>query len=179
VTAATGAQVLVVEADLHRPALQRFLVPNESEPLRPGWSNYFLGGTPLNEIIHPTTLPAVEFVPPGPPVPSLSGLLESERGRSVIEDLSGSADMVLFDCPPLGLGADATAVASRVDGVIVAVDLKTATEERVRHGLRQLEAVRARLLGFVLNRDRSLEFTSYGYRDESQAALRSKTLTRS
>lgn len=168
VTAATGTNVLAVEADLRRPGLQRFFVPHETEPLRPGLSNYFLGGAPLDAVIHPTTVPTVEFVPSGPAVPSLSGLLESQRGRTAIEDLATAADMVIFDCPPLGLGADAATVAGRVDGVILVVDLETATEQSVRQALRQLEGVRAQVLGFVLNRDKTMEPVIYGYLEDSQ-----------
>lgn len=179
VTAATGTNVLVVEADMRRPGLQRFFVPNEVEPLRPGLSNYFLGGAPLDAIIHPTTVPTVEFVPSGPAVPSLSGLLESQRGRTAIDDLGSAADMVVFDTPPLGLSADAATVAGRVDGVILVVDLETATVESVRHAIRQLEAVRARVLGFVLNRDRSVEPVIYGYLEDSAPPAGTRALARS
>jgi capsular exopolysaccharide synthesis family protein len=169
VTAATGTNVLVVEADLRRPALQHFFVPGQREPLRPGLSNYFLGGASLQEIIHSTTIPTVEFVPSGPTVPSLSGLLESSRGRTVIEDLAACADVTILDCPPLGLGADASTVAGRVDGVVLVINLETATERSVRNALRQLEAVRARVVGFVLNRDKSLEPVYYGYLEDQLA----------
>ena len=170
VTASTGTNVLAVEADLRRPGLQPYFSPDDGEPLRPGLSNYFLGGAPLEDIIHPTTVPTVEFVPAGPSVPSLSGLLESQRGRTAIEDLASCADMVLFDTPPLGLGADAATVSGRVDGVVLVVDMETATEQRVRNALRQLEAVRANVLGFVLNRDRSVEPVVYGYLEEDGAS---------
>lgn len=178
VTAATGTNVLVVESDLRRPALQRFFVPNESDPIRPGLSNYFLGGADIEDIIHPTTVPTVEFVPAGPSVPSLSGLLESERGRRAIEDLAETADMTIFDCPPLGFGADAATVASRVDGVILVVDLDGATLQTVRQALRQLESVRARVLGLVLNRDKSMEPQVYGYLGDSKPAGSTKALSR-
>ncbi|MGI8512985.1 MAG: polysaccharide biosynthesis tyrosine autokinase [Solirubrobacteraceae bacterium] len=170
VTAATGTNVLCVEADLRRPALQRFFVADETEPLRPGLSNYFLGGAALDDVIHPTSIPTVELVPAGPTVPSLSGLLESQRGRTAIEDLAACGDLVIFDTPPLGLGADAATVAGRVDGVILVVDMEEATEKGVRQSLRQLEAVRARVLGFVLNRDKTVEPAIYGYLEESTAA---------
>ncbi len=168
VTAATGSHLMVVEADLRRPALQPFFVPDDPEPLRPGLSNYFLGGTSLEAIVHPTSVPTVDLVPSGPSVPSLAGLLESQRGRTVIEDLAEMADMVLFDCPPLGFGADAATLAGRVDGVILVVDLESATEQTVRSALRQLEAVRANVVGFVLNRDRTMEPLVYGYLEDSQ-----------
>lgn len=177
VTAATGTNVLVIEADLRRPGLQRFFAPNADEPLRPGLSNYFLGGAQIDSIIHPTTVPTVEFVPAGPSVPSLSGLLESERGRTAIDDLASAADIAIFDCPPLGLGADAATVAGRVDGVILVVDLESATEASVHQAVRQLEAVRARVLGFVLNRDKSMEPVIYGYLEDSDPPAGSRVLS--
>jgi succinoglycan biosynthesis transport protein ExoP len=169
-TSATGVKVVVVEADVHRPELQELFASTDDGPLRPGLSNYFLGGASLDEIIHPTTLPTIKLVPSGPAVPSLSGLLESRRGFPAIEHLAGSGDLVLFDCPPLNLGADPATVAARVDGVILVVDLESATEKGVRNALRRLEAVRATVLGFVLNRDRTVEgLDYYGYQlDESK-----------
>ena len=178
VTAATGTNVLAVEADLRRPGLQPFFAPDHGEPLRPGLSNYFLGGAPLEEIIHPTTVPTVEFVPAGPTVPSLSGLLESQRGRTAIDDLASCADMVIFDCPPLGLGADAATVSGRVDGVILVVNMDGATDKSVRTSLRQLEAVRANVLGIVLNRDTTVEPVAYGYLEAQTSKKDSKALSR-
>jgi receptor protein-tyrosine kinase len=176
-TSATGVNVVVVEADVHRPELQELFAPTDDGPLRPGLSNYFLGGASLDEIIHPTTLPTIKLVPSGPAVPSLSGLLESRRGFPAIEHLAASGDLVLFDCPPLTLGADPATVAARVDGVILVVDLESATEKGVRQALGRLESVRARVLGFVLNRDRTVEgLDYYGYQlDEAKPVSRRKT----
>lgn len=172
VTAAAGTNIVAVEADLRRPALQRFFVPDTAEPLRPGLSNYVLGGAALTEIVHPTSVPTVGFVPSGPTVPSLSGLLESTRGRTVIADLGQTGDRVVFDCPPLGLGADAATIAGRVDGVLLVVNLETATQQSVRQALRQLESVRATVLGLVLNRDKSVEPVVYGYLEEGRQTAR-------
>lgn len=167
VTAATSTNVLAVEADLRRPGLQRLLASSEREPLRPGLSNYLVGGADLEEIIHTASTAPVELVPAGPSVPSLSGLLESQRGHTVVDALASHADVTLFDCPPLGLGADAATVAGRVDGVILVVNMEHATEQRVRNAIRQIEAVRGRLLGLVLNRDRSVETIAYSYLEEA------------
>jgi Mrp family chromosome partitioning ATPase len=80
-----------------------------------------------------------------------------------VSELLGEADLVLIDCPPLSIGADASVIAGWVDGVIVVVDLGGSTDDTVRNALRQLDAVQARTLGLVLNRDRSVEPSSYDY----------------
>jgi Mrp family chromosome partitioning ATPase len=54
-------------------------------------------------------------------------------------------------------------LADWVDGVIVVVDLGGSTDRSVRDALRQLEAVQARVLGLVLNRDPSVEPSAYDY----------------
>jgi capsular exopolysaccharide synthesis family protein len=161
--AEVGLRVIVVEADFRRPALQRELMPDREEPLRPGFSNYLVEAAELEEVIFATGRPNVELVPAGPLPPSPSALLESRRGRSAVQELLNEADIVLIDCPPLTIGADASVVAGWVDGVIAVVDLQSSTYESVREALRQLDAVHATTLGLVLNRDRGAEPSSYDY----------------
>jgi capsular exopolysaccharide synthesis family protein len=158
-----GLRVIVVEADLRRPALQKELLPDREEPLRPGLSNYLVEAAELDQALFPTGRPNVEIMPSGPLPPSPSALLESRRGRTAVRELNQEADIVLIDCPPLSVGADASVIAGWVDGVILVVDLQSSTHESVREALRQLDAVQAKTLGLVLNRDKGAEPSSYDY----------------
>jgi capsular exopolysaccharide synthesis family protein len=158
-----GAKVLAVEGDLRRPALQEAVAPEISEPLRPGLSNYLVQSIDLSDVIYPTRIPGLDLVPPGPLPPSPAPLLESQRAESLVDDLSQEADFVVIDCPPLTIGADASVIAQWVDGVVIVVDLRTSTDRAVRQAVRQLEAVQAPLLGFVVNRDPGASPTKYDY----------------
>lgn len=154
VSATTGQRVLCVEADMKRPDLQAFFRRDDTPgALSPGLSNYLVGDLEPSAVSHPTGVPGVDLVPSGPPVPSLSGLLESERGRTAMQRLAAEADLVVVDCPSLRSGADAATLAGRADGVILVVDLQDATRQSVRDALKRLESVRARVLGFALNND--------------------------
>ncbi|MCW2991627.1 MAG: capsular biosynthesis protein [Solirubrobacterales bacterium] len=170
VSASAGNEVLVVEADLKRPSQQAFFRPDATGRLSPGLTTFIVGGAPLEACVHPTGISSVHLLPAGPQVPSLSGLLESARGREVLDDLAGAADLVLFDCPPLSVGADASTVAGRVDGVVLVIDMEQATRDSVREALRQLQAVRARILGVVANRDPDVDDRVYGYGDDVVAS---------
>jgi capsular exopolysaccharide synthesis family protein len=161
--AEVGLRVIVVEADLRRPALQAELTPNREEPLRPGLSNYLVEAVELDDALFSTGRPNIQIMPAGPLPPSPSALLESRRGRTAVQELVGEADIVLIDCPPLSVGADASVIAGWVDGVILVVDLQSSTQDTVRDALRQLETVKAKTLGLVLNRDKGAEPTSYDY----------------
>jgi tyrosine-protein kinase len=162
--AEVGQHVVVIEADFRRPALQRELMPDREEPLRPGLSNYLAEAAELEEVMFPTGVPGVDVVPAGPLPPSPSALLESRRGRTLVQELTGDeADVVLIDCPPLTIGADASVIAGWVDGVVLLVDLHSSSYDSVREALRQADAVQAPTLGLVLNRDRGAEPSSYDY----------------
>jgi polysaccharide biosynthesis transport protein len=163
-----GLQVVAVDADFRRPMLQTLVMPDHAKPLRPGLSNYLVDGCPLEEVVHDTGRPGIELVPTGPLPASPAAFLESHKVQRVLRELAERADdLVLVDCPPLSAGADASIIAGRVDGVIVVVDLERSDERAVREVLRQMETVRATVLGFVLNRDRGAEL-AYGYEHAGQ-----------
>ena len=71
--------------------------------------------------------------------------------------------LTLFDLPPLTAGADAATVAAFTDGVILVVDLEKATTATIQESVRQLTAVRANILGLVINRDPAVGTVAYGY----------------
>jgi len=162
-SAEVGLRVAILEADLRRPALQQRLLPHIAEPLRPGLSNYLVEETPLEQVIHPTGLPGVSLVPSGPVPPNPAALLETHRAHGLVGELLKTNDLVLVDCPPLNVAADASIVAGAVDGVIVVVDLNTSQEDTVRDAIRRLRAVHAPLVGLLLNRDRGAEVSRYDY----------------
>jgi capsular exopolysaccharide synthesis family protein len=164
-----GSQVIVVEADMKRPSQQSFFRPDATSPLTPGLTTFIVGGASLEDCVHSTGMATVGLIPAGPQVPSLSGLLESARGREVLDDLATAADLVLFDCPPLSVGADAATIAGRVDGVVLVIDMENATTDGVREALRQLQAVRAHVLGIVANRDPQVDEHAYGYGEQAPA----------
>jgi polysaccharide biosynthesis transport protein len=170
VSAEVGLEVLVVEADFRRPGLQRELMPDMGEPLRPGLSNYLVEAVSLDDVIHRTGRPSISIVPSGPLPPSPSALLDARRGTG-ISAFEERADLVLVDLPPLSVGADASVIATwGVGGVIVILDLGSVTMHAVRDALKQLEAVRAPTLGLVLNRDRSIGASSYEYYTKPSSA---------
>lgn len=160
--AEVDSRVVAVDADFRRPTLQKLVMPDHAGQLQPGLSNYLLDDCSLEEMLHETDTAGVEFVPTGPVPASPAALLESSRVQPALQELADRADLVLIDCPPVSAGADATILAGRVDGVVVVVDLERSDERSVRDVLHQLRTVHASVLGFVLNRDRAVEF-AYDY----------------
>ena len=162
----TGQKVLIVEADPYRPQLMRLLDEQGETTLDRaalGLSDYLSGEAPITRVIHPTAFANLKAVPAGPLPPSMSGLLESARGRTLVEKLINQADLVLLDCPPIGLSADAAVLASRAEAVIFVLDLKMSNANVLRDALERVRSANAHILGAVVNRDGGLRLGDYGY----------------
>ena len=175
---AIDTRTLVVDADIHRTGLTTRLHGGPGGRLEPGLSDYLVGSADVDDAVAPVIVedsgashegsapgsgPVLDLMSRGQHVTSLSNLLETPHGRAALPQLKEGYDAVLIDTPPLSIGADAPAVAARVDGVILIVDLSKATTKGVRSALRQLESANAKILGIVINRDPQHSSESYAY----------------
>jgi len=72
----------------------------------------------------------------------------------VLEQLTGMAEFVIFDAPPIVTVNDASLLASQVDGVLLVVKAGGTKRDYVKAAKDQLEKVNARLVGAVLTNAR-------------------------
>ena len=151
-----GQRVLLVDTDPFRPGLRPLIEPFGGEMSGAGLLEYLAGTADLDDIIERTTVPDLMFVPAGSHQPtSFTRLLEGDRGRAFVSTLSGLADLVVLDCPPVGPRSDAVLIAAETEAVLMVVDLQRSDENDVLDTLRRLRRAGAHLLGIVLNRDTS------------------------
>jgi Mrp family chromosome partitioning ATPase len=108
---------------------------------------------------------------PGNHHPELpSGLIARGRLRHLFEELRMDADWVLVDTVPVSTVADASAVASAADGVILVIDLERVRRRDLLAAKKQLANARATILGIVLNRA-VVDFPMYHAAEEERAPL--------
>jgi Mrp family chromosome partitioning ATPase len=69
--------------------------------------------------------------------------------------LQADFDFIVIDVAPVNLYADASVIAPKVDGVILVVEADRTPVAEAELAKRQLDKVGARILGVVLNRQRS------------------------
>jgi non-specific protein-tyrosine kinase len=160
--AETGAPTLLVDADLRRPSLHTiFGLPNDS-----GLTSLMLAGAaaPTAEAlpIQQTSVPNLRLLPSGPLPPNPAELLASRRMADLLALLAEQATYVLFDTPPVLAVADATVLASRVDGVLLVVRAGKTRRDLALKARKTLEQVKANLIGAVLT-DAPMDNAAYGY----------------
>jgi hypothetical protein len=82
--------------------------------------------------------------------------------KQTLEALRATYDFVLIDSPPAITISDASVLSSMSDGVLLVLNGQSTSETFAKKAVEQLDMVRARLLGVVLN-SVSLDNPSYSY----------------
>jgi non-specific protein-tyrosine kinase len=84
----------------------------------------------------------------------VSSLLRTGATDSLIEQLKGDAEIIIFDAPALFDGINAAVIAERVDGIVFVSKLDGATRDEVRQALGLIYNGPAQVMGVVLNDSR-------------------------
>lgn len=143
--AMSGLKTLVIDADVHRPAMTRRLLGTAG------------GERPLQETLALDIAPA-----PGRPFDILPASAADARNllspRAMQAFLSGlcTYDIVIVDLPTFASGSDMLAVGSALDGVVVVAEWGRTHIDTLRDLARNLQASRTQLLGVLLANSRAM-----------------------
>jgi capsular exopolysaccharide synthesis family protein len=160
--ALSGAKTLLIDADLRRPALHRFFQLSS----KVGLTSVLGGRDEIHQAIQETKLADLFVLPCGPLVANPTELLGSRRMAELVSSLQQQYDLLVFDSPPVVTVADTLVLAGLSDGVILVIRSGGASHEVVSRAMKQLEGVRAKILGAVLNAfdfRREAYYSSYSY----------------
>jgi len=138
--------VLLVDADLRRPGLERLLGLTS----RAGLADLLQGAVPLEDAVRPSVLPGVDLLGAGTPIPHPGGLLASSRIRDLFAALKERYRYVLVDSPPALPVTDAAALAPQSDGVLLVVRLDHTPRPAVERTLSLLRGVGGAVLGVFI-----------------------------
>jgi Mrp family chromosome partitioning ATPase len=164
----SGKRVVLVETDLRHPKLSHHLGLKGGV----GLSNVLTGRATFRKALQSVNVPA--FFPKeiseklaatrgdspeallfclasGPLPPNPAEILGSSRMEAMLQELAEdqAIDYVVIDSPPVLLVADALAVASKVDAVMIVTRIHRATREDIREVSEQLHRSGARVIGVV------------------------------
>jgi capsular exopolysaccharide synthesis family protein len=143
--AESGRRVVILDCDLRRPSLHTiFQLPDQ-----PGLTSMMLDES-MAPPLHATATENVSLIPAGLLPPNPAELISSERFGRALAAIGALADIVLVDAPPITAVADATILATRVDGVLLVVDSGRTRRDAARRAKQQLDRVGARVLGATL-----------------------------
>lgn len=144
-------RVLLVDADLRRPALTTVL---QARP-EPGLCEVLNGRAHLERAIQRIPGTRLSVLPAGDSArTTTSDLLAGPAMRDLLGALRRSYDRIIIDTPPAGSIADALILSRHADGVLVVAHSGHLARSELLHVLERLENAGAKVLGVVLNRTR-------------------------
>lgn len=155
--------VLAVDADLRRPTLHVKSGFAETARGPRGLTSYLLGEARFESCVLETELNSLRVMPAGQLHPNPSTMLGFAASREALGALRQRAEVVIVDTPPVAVGADASIVATEMDGVVIVVDLAKSRRDDIRIALDQMRRVNALVLGFVANRVPVTDRAAAGY----------------
>jgi len=146
--AQTGAKVLLIDCDLRRPRVHRHLgLENGS-----GLTTYLSGREEIDSLIQThEPYPNLKVITAGPMPTNPADFLTSTEMRILLKVVGDRFDHVVIDSPPAISFADASIVATLVDGVVIVAHGDRTSRRLVRRVKQRLEAVGANVYGVVLN----------------------------
>lgn len=165
--AEAGLPSVLVDMDL-RSSVRKDTMAYKTEGEVTGVDYYLSGLSEYQDVVYSTNVENGYMIPISTLLENPSTLLEDPRLEELLDRLSQDYRYVIVDAPPLDRVSDGALIASYCDGAIMVVRSGVTSKKLVRQSLQQLERVRCRLLGMVLNRVETKsraysKYYGYGY----------------
>jgi capsular exopolysaccharide synthesis family protein len=142
-----GQRVLLVDADLRFPSLQRLFCARESL----GLVSYLTGQQDWRAAVCPSGSPGLDLLLCGPVPPNPAELLSSKSMGAFINAAKSEYGFVILDSSPLLALADSRILAALVDGVLLVVKSGATPRGQVIQSQSSIRSAGANLIGVVLN----------------------------
>jgi succinoglycan biosynthesis transport protein ExoP len=153
-----GHRVLIIDADLRKGCCHARLGMKNHK----GLSNVLNGSLSLEEVVQPTSVSGLSLLSSGIYPPNPCDLLGSRKMRQILNHLRESFNFILMDSPPAIAVSDAAVLSTMCDGVVLVLHAQKTTTASARSVMERLDAVRAPILGVILN-GIDLRDPSYAY----------------
>ena len=163
-----GLRVLLVDADMRRPAIAGYCGIEGSA----GLTTVLIGRADLEDVIQPWGHPSLHVLALGELPPNPSQLIGSAPMEGLLKRVQDSYDLVVLDSPPLLPVADGAILSRMSDGALVVVNCQKVRRQELVAALDTLDAVDARCLGLVANLVRNRSEQRYYGRLPSSASTR-------
>jgi tyrosine-protein kinase len=146
----SNARVLLIEADLRRPAVTRYLALGENT--RPGLAELVLDpARRLEDAIERHDQFGFDTIVAGAADAPIHQVFRMPRLQALLTELRQRYDYVVIDTPPVGPVSDCALLARWMDGLVLIVTAHKTPRKQLENALNLLEG--APVIGIVFNRD--------------------------
>lgn len=158
-------KVLMVDGDFRRSTLHKLL----NLPSKPGLTDVLAGEAAYEDVIQPTPLPNLFFIPAGGAKDrSAAELLSNPLARQLVRRMNSEFHYTFVDTPPATTVTDVGIIGQMCNGVVLLVRLNFTPEPLAQRAVRLLRVNKVPILGCLVigHADRSVGYgygQTYGY----------------
>jgi Mrp family chromosome partitioning ATPase len=131
-----------------------------------GLADVLSGSAKVQDVINDAD--GIGVITAGTPANRVSDRLSNGIMDSMLAELRGKYDLILFDVPPAVVSGDAMIIANKVDAAVMVVRANQEHRGLVARLMHRLADSRCELLGLLLNRPRGL---AGGYLKKNYATM--------
>lgn len=142
-----GKRVLLVDTDLRRPTVHKMFGKDNTV----GITNVLTGQETIETCVQETIFNSLSILTSGFLPPNPVELIESDEMKAIIEQLTASYDIVLFDAPPVLPVVDSALLSTMVDGVVFVVRSRYSEQGAALRAVEKLRSAGSRIIGTILN----------------------------
>jgi succinoglycan biosynthesis transport protein ExoP len=155
----SGAQVVLIDADLRRPKVAEYMGIEGAV----GLTDVLISRAALADVLQPWGRSNLAVLPAGAIPPNPSELLGSRAMATLIKNLESEFDLVILDLPPLLPVTDAALVSKLTRGALLVVAAGRTQKGELAGAVSSLENVGANLAGIILTMMPTKGPDAYGY----------------
>ncbi|HEX8312491.1 MAG TPA: polysaccharide biosynthesis tyrosine autokinase [Chthoniobacteraceae bacterium] len=145
--AASGARVLLVDADLRRGDLAALFDTDG----RHGLSSILRGEVPWKSALQSTPYPTLTLIPRGPVTNQSGELLLKPMMEKMLEEFKEEYDLVIFNTAPILATDDTPTLAPHFDGTLMVIRAQFTSARLTQNSLNALYQRQVNVLGLILN----------------------------
>ncbi len=159
VIAQLDKKVLVIDADMRLGELHRLFNLTQDN----GLGDYLSKDVPMIEVIHPTSLDNIDFMPRGVHPRNPASLLSGDKFSNMLLELSAHYDYIVIDTPPILAASDPIIMSRFADKVLMVSRYDKSIEGQVSYAAKQMNKANIQVDGIVLNDVQQGLMSKYSY----------------
>ena len=145
--AQANRKTVVIDCDLRKPRLHTVF----GSQRYPGLIDYLVGKNSLDEIIHNSDIPGLDYITSGTIPPNPAEMLESNAMKAFFALIKDKYDIILLDSPPLIAVTDSEILSSIVDSTILVISAGITETELLEKSFGLIKRDGSSFIGTVLN----------------------------
>lgn len=159
VCALAGQKVLLIDADMRRGYLHRYV----NKTNKNGLSEYLSGQSALSDVVFSSNIENLDVLTRGKTPPNPSELLHHQRLQDLVDQASQEYDLILFDTPPVLAVTDAAIVGQVTGNTLLVCRFDKTSKREIEHSTSRLARDGSKVTGAVLNGVEKRLSNYYGY----------------